>query len=374
MSRRHPVLRAASAGLWSAWLSLGGPSAASSLGVPQVSVAGESYEEILRGYQSGDADAAVLALARWETTVVERAARAAQAEESAKIVLQSGPGYAARLEVAAALHLEAGISSGARERFRLHVRIGEQAVRTLAARRSETSFCRTWFLSAAAYWTILGDLESAERTLRTATQLLGESPELLIASGSLTEMWSGPLGAESDMGGLSHSQRIEALERREPSALLRAARDLYQRALARGPGNGEARLRLGRVLQLLGRSEEASTELALCSGPAERPEIRYLAYLFSGLILERDKNYAGADAAYWAAVEALPSGFAARLALARIQDITGRSDLATATIAESVGQPVRVARPPDPWWLYQMGQLTDLGTRLRALRASARQH
>jgi tetratricopeptide (TPR) repeat protein len=339
-----------------------------------------SYEELIRRYQAGDADGAVQSLANWSAAEVDAAARAGQVDEGTRIVPRSDAARNMRLVAVAALHAEAGIWSLDAERFRVHARLGEAAVNDLAGRRSSVRFCRTWYLTVSNFWTVLGDLVRAEAALTGSRRALGADAELLVALGALNEIWSGPFGApllqrdlSGDLAGLSFPARVDTRAGRQRTALLERARSLHREALSMAPGACEGRLRLGRVLAQLGHEDQAAKELETCLAPRADPAIRYLAALFLGQVREERNDLAAAEAAYRGARASVPTGIAATLALARVLDAAGRSDAASAAVAAVLEPRAGDARPPDPWWLYQMGQLTDLGTRLKALRALAHQ-
>jgi tetratricopeptide (TPR) repeat protein len=359
----------------------GRPTASAASSAAQSDRNASSYEELIRRYQAGEADVTVRILASWSASEVDRAVRESQADESRpRIVPRSDAARDLRLVAVAGLHAEAGITSGDHERYQLHADVGEAAVKDLAARRSAVPFCRAWYLTASNFWTVLGDLVRAEAALTSARRLLGGDAELLVALGAVNEMWSGPFGApflkrdmSVDLGGENFQQRVYVRASRQRAALLGRARAFYQEAVAMAPGAYEARLRLGRVLAQLGHPDQAAKELEICLAPGADPLIRYLAALFLGQIREERNDLAAAEAAYRGARASVPSGFAATLALARVLDITGQADASTAIVTGMLVSPAGAARPLDPWWLYQMGQLTDLGTRLKALRALAHQ-
>ncbi len=336
-----------------------------------------AYEELIRRYQGGETGDAVRNLATWSAEDVRRAARASQVEESSRIVPRSDAARDMRLLTVAALHAEAGIESADRERYQVHAEVGEAAVRELAGRRLAVPFCRTWYLTVSNFWTVLGDLVRAEAALTSSRRLLGADAELLVALGTVNEMWSGPFGApflkrdmSVDLGGMNAQSRVQARASRQRDGLLGRARNFYREAVGVAPAGYEARLRLGRVGVQLGHGDEAAKELERCLAPEAPPAIRYLAGLFLGQLRESANDLAAAERAYRAARASVPPGLAATLALARVLDITGRGEAATAAVAETLASP---AGPTDldPWWLYQMGQLTDLSARLDLLRALA---
>ena len=84
---------------------------------------------------------------------------------------------------------------------------------------------------------------------------------------------------------------------------------------ARGRTTFELRLRLGRVLQRRGEPEAVSHLQKVAAQPG--PELRSLAWLFLGEWHEARGSAGAAATAYRSAVEAVPHGRAARIALAQ---------------------------------------------------------
>lgn len=154
------------------------------------------------------------------------------------------------------------------------------------------------------------------------------------------------------------------------AAYRRAANESFRRALEIEPGLVEARLRLGRVLALDGKTDEAVRELrAVASGPS--PEARYLAHLFLGRIEDEGGDTEGATAHARAAVALRPRWQSGRLALAVLLRRAGRAEEASAEAARAVVVPDEPSGE-DGWLLYNVAAHDRAAAALEALRGMVR--
>jgi len=148
------------------------------------------------------------------------------------------------------------------------------------------------------------------------------------------------------------------------------AEALYRRALAARPDLTEARLRLGRVRQLLTRGRD-TVELQAVAKGAATPDQLYLAHLFLGAAFEQRGDEAGAAPEFEAAARALPGTQSAALALSHARRRAGDWEGAAAALGPGLSTPGAASRR-DPWWAYQAGQAEDADALLDAMRAEVR--
>ena len=132
---------------------------------------------------------------------------------------------------------------------------------------------------------------------------------------------------------------------------LDAAARVYRDGVAAHPGVPEMHLRLGRVLALLERLDEADC----CLGMAMtlRPDARqaYLAALFLADLRERQRRPDQAAAAYTSALQAWPGAQAPVVALARLRVMSGAADAGRAMLA-GVHVERDMRERSDPWLGY----------------------
>lgn len=154
-------------------------------------------------------------------------------------------------------------------------------------------------------------------------------------------------------------------ERRQ---LLRRAESLYRRVLVTAPAFLEARLRHGRVLAELGRSDEARAELERAEDEARDARDKYLAALFLGGLHGAAGRDEEALSAYARAREAWPGSQPALVGRAFVLGRTGRQEearrelgaLGDGSVGERGGGDEGVQSPDasaddDPWWGYVLG-------------------
>ena len=298
------------------------------------SAKGSAYLGLVEQYRTGDADAAVAALRSW--TPLQLA--------SDVVPLPS----LSALEAAVALHTEAGIRSG----LQAHLDIARRAVGALKSRQMGSELCRLWTLVTAAYSRVTA------RSIDLAD--LGGDPAVVVALGSLLEV---PTSLETQPG----LDRVDP-----PVADLSRAADLYRNALAIDPGLAEARLRLGRVLGIQHHTGEAIAHLERARLETKDPRLFYLASLFLGEIHEATRDSKAATTAYRAAIQSRPDALAARVALARLLQASGRFNEAGQVLHEKLSAHPVQPPAPDPWQEYFRGWPEDVARELSALRRAVR--
>jgi tetratricopeptide (TPR) repeat protein len=147
-----------------------------------------------------------------------------------------------------------------------------------------------------------------------------------------------------------------------------AAEKCYRQALAVRPGLHHARVRLGRVLQLLGRTEDSIRELEGVLAAAPEARDRYLAHLFLGCAHEESRRLDRAAAEYEQALRVVPDGQAAAVALSHALHGLGRWPASVDTLRAGVDRAGR-RQTVDPWWPYVAGQSETPAAMFEALRA-----
>jgi tetratricopeptide (TPR) repeat protein len=146
---------------------------------------------------------------------------------------------------------------------------------------------------------------------------------------------------------------------------LEAAASHLRRSVALNPTEGEAVLRLSRVLIQLDRLDEAERVLMARVWSADEAAFEYLARLFEGDIKERRKDFGGASAAYDRAIGLVPYSQSARMAKAHALEMLGRQADAAELAASILKAPTGV----DPWWLYVNGESWRLDLYMKNARA-----
>jgi VWFA-related protein len=202
-------------------------------------------------------------------------------------------------------------------------------------------FERVW------YYAVLTQFEGALRPAATeafadrALARFPDEPRFLLAKAIAADQRLGlPAGT-----GLPRTTMLSAAE---------AARAQFDALLMRPEVADEARLRLARLLQRLGRTSEAVTHLTdQRLQNSQDPSLRFLQRLFLGHGLVTLNRPGEAVDAFRSALTIIPAAHSARVAL--MNTLLSRGDRDE---AEALAEQVQTERSPDldPWWMYWQGQ------------------
>jgi tetratricopeptide (TPR) repeat protein len=149
---------------------------------------------------------------------------------------------------------------------------------------------------------------------------------------------------------------------------LRQAQAFFRQALKIDPGFTEARIRLGRVLELLGRTQEAATELRRAVAGVDDSRLRYCAELFLGQAEQALSRADAAREAFERAATLFPRAQSARLALSQLARQHGDRTGALGAIQQVLSLHGDELNRPDPWWSYLDTHVPDADTLLNQLR------
>jgi tetratricopeptide (TPR) repeat protein len=204
-----------------------------------------------------------------------------------------------------------------------------------------------WYRATSA-WMIVTENHDTKHFDR-ARQIFPDDRDILFLSGCQHEAYARPMiqsavrtavlptGFSIDVD----SARLE----------LRRAESFFRGALSQDPTHGEARLRLGRALGLLGRHADAASELRAASESLADAEQRYYSDLFLGAEEEALGRFEAARAAYGRAGQEYPRAQSPYLALSELARRTGDRAGALRATEEMFGLSTDPARN-DPWWSY----------------------
>lgn len=335
------------------------------------------YLALIEAHRAPGEQASLDALRQWSRRDLRRAAEAAAADPGC-------PPACTRAAVllhtdAAVRHLEAGEASAASDARDL----ARELVRRLHTGARASDFERFWYHAmgdfeldharipdAEELFDALVELDPTDAEARLARGRVGEAGLYLL---SLVERTS---RADSSLLGSAFSYDARRSSRRGgpretgEEAYRQAAIADYREALRVQPGLLEARLRLGRVLWLDGKRDEAIRELeVVAAGPSSAG--RQLAHMFLSRIEDERGRAAEALAHAEAAVEAQPRWQSGLVALADLQLRAGAPSRASITAARAVAVPDGPATE-DGWLLYNLGARDRALATLEALRAMVR--
>jgi predicted Zn-dependent protease len=343
-----------------------------------------TLREVTEQYRSAREDA-VATVALWTQREVEAGTQGLlEAVDAAKAAALAGQATReevaqaeATLPAAAALLSDAAthaLDRGDPRRARWELQAAARLVRATPSTPAFEGFTRRFYLVAGVMLHGMADVAGAYEMLAEGRRQTEEDAELLLALGAVSETIAAlrkydlPKEPRRQRGSRDEPQFVIEGELGEggrlPMTGLADAQALYAKALKQDPGLLEARLRLGRVLLLRGRPREALPELERVGRESSRPAQCYMARMFEGRTRERLGDPRGAAAAFAAAVERVPRGQSALVALGRALDRLGEGTRAQ----EAFDRALQAEVQRDPWLDYIKGQPDRIDALLEELR------
>jgi tetratricopeptide (TPR) repeat protein len=196
--------------------------------------------------------------------------------------------------------------------------------------------------------------------------LFPNDPVLLLIAGSQHEAYAEP----RIQGPMDLMRNLGVSTIALPAAEREIAAGFLQRAIDADPQAAEPRIRLGRLLGLRGRHEDARRELVRALAQPLPPAIEYYAQLFLGTEQATLAQPDEARRAFERAEALYPHAQSPRLALSRSLRDTGDRDAALSAVLGLDREPQPGA---DPWWAYATTHVTGAGTLIAQLRQEAAQ-
>lgn len=229
------------------------------------------------------------------------------------------------------------------------------------------SFVRDWYRATVATEQAAEYFDSLQ--LGEGLRLFPEDPELLLLKGAEREAMASPMfqafarsvGNSRVMTGIASADRE-----------LGSATDFYRRAVQANPQLAPARVRLGHVLVLQNRCDEAVRELQTALAADLDPLHQYFALLFLGAAREGLGQTDGAVEAFEQAATRYEGARVPHLAIARIAREHGDRAGVTEGLERALA-PVTQDAAIDPWWLYHSAQGRRGAAWLDDLRHRARE-
>jgi tetratricopeptide (TPR) repeat protein len=264
------------------------------------------------------------------TDIAASATEAWQLHDSATTVLVSSLHFGMAMDLVGALSLRSTANVG---------KAGPIPWRTLP----DGPFVRSWYFAATAFLQARYEITSAPLFVDRALALFPEEPGLLLMAGGVHELIASPRVQE----GTDIDKKDDVGSR---DSNLRTAEARYRQALKADPGLVEAQVRLGRVLGLLGRHNQALTELQAAHVDDAAREMRYFRALFLGDEWDAVGNVSAARDAYQQALALYPDAQSAHLALSVFERRRDNREPAAASIRDLLEQPP--TNQDDPWRQY----------------------
>jgi tetratricopeptide (TPR) repeat protein len=226
---------------------------------------------------------------------------------------------------------------------------------------------RQWYV-ATSLW-MEGEQQHDTNHLRHALQLFPGDVDLLFLSGCQMETYAG--AAVQAAARSTVLPQGFTLSVPDETTAIGEAENFFKRTLERaGQRRQEARIRLGHVLVVRGRFQQAIEELASTDVDTQPALLRYYHALFLGAAHEGAGHLDEARAAYTRASALYPRAQSPRVALSALA--MRRGDRAGALTAI---QPIFSAgADDDPWWTYYVSEARDLQGAFEQFYAKYGQH
>lgn len=227
-------------------------------------------------------------------------------------------------------------------------------------------FVATWYHTTAALMFQRGLYGEVVAHLQRATAVLPEDARILFDRACYSEILGLPrtqvLLSDQDVSASLRARGGQSgvinIREGPAGALIPLAHDtndeaerLFRRALRADPTLVEARVRLGRLLGIRKRHDEAAAELATALSANPTDAVLFYAHLFAGRSAQALGKIADAAAHYKAAGQLFPGAQSA--GLAQSQAALLEADVPAAL--ESIQRVDKSATARDPWRSYQLG-------------------
>jgi tetratricopeptide (TPR) repeat protein len=231
---------------------------------------------------------------------------------------------------------------------------------------SRDDWVRQWHLAAAARMRRDSLLATAEPLLQRARELFPKEPGFPFYAGCLHEaLASPPIQGVISSAGPPRGGRVAA--RLAGPQWEQAARD-FASALVLQPSWPEARVRLGRVLGLLGRHTEAAATLRRALDETTDLTLVYWGSLFLGVEQQSLGRDAEARASFSRARTLWPDAQAPYLALSLLARQNGDRAQAAAELRAVLTLPLGEVSRYDPMWDYHASRASEPDTLFAELR------
>jgi tetratricopeptide (TPR) repeat protein len=219
-------------------------------------------------------------------------------------------------------------------------------------------FLGTWYHAIGAYMLANGSYSDAEDHLNHAVDILPNDARVVFDRASLAEIV-----------GLPKFQVVLASVHIPPAKITNAeAERLFRRALVLDPTLVEARVRLGRLLDVRGAHTEALTELRSALEANQPKIIAFYAHLFAGRASSNAGNVRDASSHYRDGLSLYPNAQSALLGLSQTALLA--SDVAAALAPLQRLGPKSTPPEADPWSQYHLAAGRDATELMQALRAA----
>jgi tetratricopeptide (TPR) repeat protein len=275
--------------------------------------------------------------------------RRRRASSSGRIIVETEDGLA--------LDLEYGT---------LHWDIGRTTVESAARDPARDETVQAWYRATTAYLENEEQFAYAVPHLNAGLRLLPGDARLLFYAGALHEAFAS--GSVQAAARALESRADLKSEVGSVEAELELAEKFFRSALVADSQFAEARLRLGRVLGLLGRDDEATAQLRQTIPELKDSQLVYYAELFLGHEEAAMRRRVAAREHFERAAALYPRAQSPYLALGLLARAYGDRPAAVRSMKEVFAPPPYEEEREDPWWEYYKFHVRNTDALLAELR------
>jgi tetratricopeptide (TPR) repeat protein len=232
---------------------------------------------------------------------------------------------------------------------------------------SQDETVRLWYRATGACLQTQHTFVYAEPLLADGRRIFPADADILLYSGSLHENYATPQ-VQASTGPSERAIVVAGV--RSAREELRQAQRFFRQAVEHNPRLTEARIRLGRVLELSGQAQEAAAELRRASAEADNGLLHYYAELFLGQAEQALGHRDAAREAFEHAARLYPRAQSPSLALSQLARRYDDRGGALGALQLVLTLPGDERSREDPWWYYHGTHVPDASTLLRELRKS----
>jgi tetratricopeptide (TPR) repeat protein len=245
---------------------------------------------------------------------------------------------------------------------KIHWEYARRLIDAVGPSPKQDAMARQWYVATTAYMQSRRLLAYAKQNLAEALDLFPSDDRILFYAATQHETWASPVNQNVFLprgGRVSYGSKEEELKEAEK---------LYRKALRVNPDFAEAHLRLGRVLLLLGRPQQAYPELREAAGKIEDSQLSYYAALYLGRALEALSRPDAARQQYERAARLYPTAQSPLLALSQLEWREDDPEGAIAAVQRVFELPLGNIREDDPMWIYDLSHVRDADALLEAMQ------
>lgn len=250
----------------------------------------------------------------------------------------------------------------------LHWEYARRLIDAIAPDPSRVPVVRQWYIATTAYMQSRRFLGYAGNNLDQALKIFPSDDRILFYAGALHETWALPA-----------NQNIQLLPDIKLSygsteSELKSAEEYFQKAITANPASGEAHLRHGRVLGLLGRHQQAIAEFRQAAAQITDRQLEYYNCLYLGHELAELSLTDEARNEYERAAMLFPKAQSPLLALSQLERRQDREKDAWSFIQRVFTLDVNDFWKDDPWWAYDLAHVRDAPALIKEMRRMMGEH